>query len=575
MSEQHLNSCKERFSAIVNRCAAFADKYAKVNPAVVDAAKRFRNVYEDRINHLNPVIMIYGIYNAGKSTLLNALIGEARAEMNDVPTTVRVTAYKWNEYTIYDTPGINAPDAHDEIVSKEQLDRSDVVMFVMDTEGAFSSGKNYRELSAIVASRKRLLIVLNNKSGLDLTNPEDVNRIESIKNRVYSDFAECCRRMSKDDLASRFKIVVVDANTALQARTNLTLVEADRSALLVSSNIEALEDAIIEEYSKTSGLTVLEELAQLLQNELDALVQALQSVKEDRFSQKGMGTVEALDRQQNGLVSVVSDIIHDRSSMLKNDIFKILTNSADSETAKESIEKLVEEIVRDVQQEFLAEARKFALKVDAEMDGFESALSELNVTAAVPVRTEGEGDVVVSDALMPATSTPRERLVETAATAAIAKPMVNAGVKALAPLVASVPVVGPILAPILPVALPILVLVGVCKAIFGDGDDREELERQREEAAARMEAQMARQQEIARRKQECVDESSRIAMKIEMSITKEYRARIAAMFEPQYAAVRKAIESAQSESVKVLEDLRTIQAAKTELSEMFGLKLAR
>lgn len=575
MSGQHLESCKERFESIVSRCAALADKYAGTDPAVVEAVKRFRGVYEDRIDDLNPVIMIYGIYNAGKSTLLNALIGERRAEMNDVPTTVKVTAYQWNEYTIYDTPGINAPDVRDEIVSKEQLDRSDVVMFVMDTEGAFSSAKNYRELSAVISSRKRLLIVLNNKSGLDLSNPEDASRIESIKGRVYADFAECYGLLSKDDLASRFKIVVVDANTALLARTERTLDEADRCALLASSNIEALEDAIVAEYSQASGMTVLAELAQLLQNELDALAQALQSVRGDGLSQKGIGTIDALNRQQNSLASVVTDIIHDRSAALKDDIFRILTSSENSDAAKESIEKLVEELLRDVQEEFEAEARKCAMKVDAEMDGFESAVSDLNVNATFPGGTEVEVPSSVPGELAPAASTPRERLLETAATVAIAKPMVNAGVKALTPLVASLPVVGPILAPILPVALPIMVLVGVCKALFGGGDDREALERQRAEAAERMEAEMARQREIARRKQECVDESARIAVKIEMSVAREYRARITAMFEPQYAAVRKAMEAAQSESAKVLEDLRTIQTAKAELSEMFGLKLAR
>ena len=40
-------------------------------------------------------VMLYGAYNAGKSTLINALIGQEKATVNDIPTTDTVDYYDW------------------------------------------------------------------------------------------------------------------------------------------------------------------------------------------------------------------------------------------------------------------------------------------------------------------------------------------------------------------------------------------------------------------------------------------------------------------------------------------------
>jgi len=43
--------------------------------------------------HKPPVAMVYGFYNAGKSTLINALLGDERAPTGDVPTTAEAKEY--------------------------------------------------------------------------------------------------------------------------------------------------------------------------------------------------------------------------------------------------------------------------------------------------------------------------------------------------------------------------------------------------------------------------------------------------------------------------------------------------
>lgn len=47
------------------------------------------------LDRSKPSLMFYGIYNAGKSSLLNAVFGQEKALVGDVPETHSVTAYQW------------------------------------------------------------------------------------------------------------------------------------------------------------------------------------------------------------------------------------------------------------------------------------------------------------------------------------------------------------------------------------------------------------------------------------------------------------------------------------------------
>lgn len=47
-----------------------------------------------RTQDQQPVVMVYGVYNSGKSTLINALAGKKLAEMAEIPKTDRVDAYQ-------------------------------------------------------------------------------------------------------------------------------------------------------------------------------------------------------------------------------------------------------------------------------------------------------------------------------------------------------------------------------------------------------------------------------------------------------------------------------------------------
>ena len=111
----------------------------------------------------SPTIMFYGLYNAGKSTLINALCGKDVASTGDVPKTTAIQTVPWEGYTLIDTPGINAHAEHTEIAKKE-IWQSDVILFIMDNADTFDNATVYQAIVDILKMGKPLAVVLNQKN---------------------------------------------------------------------------------------------------------------------------------------------------------------------------------------------------------------------------------------------------------------------------------------------------------------------------------------------------------------------------------------------------------------------------
>ncbi|WP_304335475.1 dynamin family protein, partial [Conchiformibius steedae] len=103
--------------------------FVQANQFEMAAFQAVQTMFEDKRQKADAHIMVYGVYNAGKSTLINALLGKEVAPIADIPKTDSVTAYRWRQYDILDTPGVDAPIEHQEITDGEML-KADAVIFV-------------------------------------------------------------------------------------------------------------------------------------------------------------------------------------------------------------------------------------------------------------------------------------------------------------------------------------------------------------------------------------------------------------------------------------------------------------
>lgn len=110
----------------------------------LDASPALRNqlrVARERLSSGDPVRMVlFGAYNAGKSSLVKALTGDETIVVDANVATSRVQEYSWRSCLIADTPGIRSgtegdsrAELHDRL-TEGYLQKADLVLFVVSNE---------------------------------------------------------------------------------------------------------------------------------------------------------------------------------------------------------------------------------------------------------------------------------------------------------------------------------------------------------------------------------------------------------------------------------------------------------
>ncbi|MGI8476848.1 MAG: ribosome biogenesis GTPase Der, partial [Thermomicrobiales bacterium] len=138
-----------------------------------------------------PRIAIVGRPNVGKSRLLNALLGQERAIVSDVPGTTRDSldtqlAWAGRPLTLIDTAGIRRRGRVEQgieqfsvIRSMRAIDRSDVVLFVIDATEGFAAQDLH--IAGYVEEQKKGIIVVVNK--WDLVE-KDANTMDEYREKA-------------------------------------------------------------------------------------------------------------------------------------------------------------------------------------------------------------------------------------------------------------------------------------------------------------------------------------------------------------------------------------------------------
>lgn len=89
--------------------------------------ERLETIHAPRL----PTVMVYGAYNHGKSSLLNALIGEEVFSVSDKRETRRAQRHETEHIYWLDTPGLFADtQGEDDLVAQNELDMADHLLLV-------------------------------------------------------------------------------------------------------------------------------------------------------------------------------------------------------------------------------------------------------------------------------------------------------------------------------------------------------------------------------------------------------------------------------------------------------------
>ena len=162
-------------------------------------------------------VSIVGKPNVGKSSLMNALMGENRAIVTDIPGTTRDTieesiTIKNIPIILTDTAGIHATDDIIEQIgiekSKESFNKSDLIIFVLD--GSKELEKEDREIIEHVGNRK-VIVLLNKQDKGSVVTAEDVKNL--IPQAIVLESA-LLEGKGVDDLADAVENMVYDGEVS-------------------------------------------------------------------------------------------------------------------------------------------------------------------------------------------------------------------------------------------------------------------------------------------------------------------------------------------------------------------------
>ena len=275
-------------------------------------------------------IMVYGVYNAGKSTLINALLGQELAAVADVPETARVQGYRWGDFEVLDTPGIDAPLEHEEI-TREQLIQSDVVIFVVNPLGVVEEEKTLDVLLELVLAGKMIFLVLNCKDRFD---PIDLARIkDELRERIQ-------QKAGTRQVLGNIPIVEVNARSALKAKLE------NKQNLLNSSGFPKFESELAAFFESVKQKEIVARVATELRSFIEATVDELDK-RQDQASIKRLDTFYGeIARREIDIRRGLKSLIEAKAAYISKSTISAM--NLNSESAQGKIELLISQANQQV-----------------------------------------------------------------------------------------------------------------------------------------------------------------------------------------------------------------------------------
>jgi small GTP-binding protein len=212
-------------------------------------ARRLNEISE----HLDELflIVVAGEFNAGKSSFLNALLGDHVLPEGVTPTTDTITLLQYGEapgsaqrpdglrvhtypaevlrqLNIVDTPGTNAVIRHHEQLTRDFIPRADMVLFATSADRPFTESE--RSFLALIKEWGKKIVIILNK--IDILTPPELEQVLGF-----------IRENARDLLGVTPDIFPVSAREALRARSTGGI---EGEALWAGSRFSAIEEYVVD-----------------------------------------------------------------------------------------------------------------------------------------------------------------------------------------------------------------------------------------------------------------------------------------------------------------------------------------
>lgn len=444
-------------------------------------SKSFKTSVEEQVNkkvlgllqEQKPKVLVYGIYNAGKSTLVNVLCGKEVAEVGDRPTTAKTQPYDAGKYILMDTPGIDAPIKH-EMEADENMNNCHVILFVVSSKGGFESRKNYERMVEMIQRGLPFYIILNDRGSATTDEQEHQRELESIQQKIITNLIQ----VSGDDhIDEKYEVITLNTKRAW------TGIQKGKQILVEKSGIRALQlrlENLLRENGALQWLsTPLSTLKELLEKATDEL-------------QKQLGNQEYAERRKK----LMDEYKHFETAFLA-DANSILNAKRDAifqaclAHEESNLRQVIDEGAKQTQDAFEKDQKP--------LQGLLETISNAPLRLQASMQDYLEGDPLSIGSIGSAGKSAFSKAGVLAGPAAqAAEKAIAAGSAGLGALSSGAAVISGALTKAIPVIGWGITAISILDGIFNAGKRREEREYER----AEREAELANQQAQARYQQE-------------------------------------------------------------------------
>jgi small GTP-binding protein len=304
------------------------------------------------------MIVVAGEFNAGKSSLLNALLGEAVMPEGVTPTTDRITVVTHGErpsersdgpavvyrthpapllrdIALVDTPGTNAIIKRHQELTERFVPRADLLLFVTSADRPFTESE--RRFLELIASWGRKVVMVVNK--VDILDTEEQR----------AEVQRYVRENARQTLNVTPDVFLVSAKRAERAR------EAGDDAALEGSGVPALARAISERLGAErprlkllSPLGVAQRLVGIYQDQVAARLELLtdDNASLDEIERQGRQFERDMRREFEAHALRVKEVVRDvkeRGDEFFDDVvrFRRIPKLLNSKAVQEEFERRV------------------------------------------------------------------------------------------------------------------------------------------------------------------------------------------------------------------------------------------
>lgn len=310
-------------------------------------------------------IMVYGVYNAGKSTFINALLGQESAPVGDVPLTHKVDSYPYKNYTIQDTPGIDAPKEHEQ-VTDGQLEKVDAVLFVVNPSGVAEEKDTLDKLIFLFKKHKKVFLIFNEKTPFS---EEDFIKIKDQTRKRLQDIA--LEHGIKEEILKDIPIFKINAKTALKGKLE------DKPKLVEHSGINLLEKELnkfIDEIINNNE--VYHSLKSSLADFIDDNIETLQKRCDNNIKKQYDNLVKEIYQDRTLLLNSTKSRINRLQSQLSDNIKTWLRDNPKS--AEQQIENWVNSNINVLHEDVSYDFESLAVKLQSQIEDVQVSLPQLS-----------------------------------------------------------------------------------------------------------------------------------------------------------------------------------------------------